>query len=76
MSKGSDTRRIGVGRSLSTESDPGSASIGGWHNSRSSIRMTVAWAIQVSADRTRSNQIPKARAMSAADRDETNKENP
>ena len=71
MSKGNDSR-TGSGREAKGRSDRGTRDDRSSRSSRSSVRMTVerARAIQAHADRTDTNQDFKARAMSAADRND------
>ena len=71
MSKGNDSR-TGAGREAAGRSDRGTRGDRSSRSSRSSVRMTAerARAIQAHADRAGTNQDFKARAMSAADRDD------
>ncbi len=70
MSRGSDSR-TGPGRGTNGRSDRNTRGTRPGRSSRTSIRMTAerAQAIQAHADRTGRNQDFKARAMSAADRE-------
>ena len=75
MSKGSDSR-TSAGRDAASRGRRSNRDDGSGRNSRSSVRMTAerARAIQAHADRTGANQDFKARAMSAADRNDEEEE--